>query len=162
MYWEATAKLAADMLVKVDRMSMAASLEVRSPLLDHELAALAMRMPPAWTMREGKGKYILLDSMRDRLPEQVWNRPKQGFAVPLVNWFRTSLREFLHDHLASPRFFSRGIVRPKFVKYLLAEHDSGRRNNSHWLFNLLMLELWFRANEDALLEARPEAAGAVR
>lgn len=160
MYWEATAKLSADMLVKVDRMSMAASLEVRCPLLDHELAALAMRIPHEWKMRHGQGKFILLDAMRDRLPEQVWNRPKQGFAVPLVNWFRTSLRDFLHDHLDSSRFFSRGIVRPEFVRYLLREHDSGRRNNAHWLFNLLMLELWFRRSEERAAAAGIEAAGA--
>lgn len=151
-YWEATANLTGDMLVKADRMSMAASLEVRCPLLDHKLAELAMRIPHAWKMHNGKGKQILIESMRDRLPDQIVNRKKQGFAVPLPVWFRSSLREFLRDIIDSKSLFDRGIVSQKFVRYLLDEHESGRRNNSHWLFMLLMLELWFRR----MSEAQPE------
>lgn len=144
MYWEATANLTGDMLVKADRMSMAASLEVRCPLLDHKLAELAMRIPHAWKMQDGKGKRILIDSMRDRLPDEILNRKKHGFALPLAVWFRSSLRPFLRDIVDSKTFYERGFVSPKFVRYLMDEHDSGRRDNSHWLFTLLMLELWCR------------------
>ncbi len=77
-YFEATAKLTGDMLVKVDRMSMAASIEVRCPLLDHKLAEFAATLPPAWKMHNGQGKYCFLEAMRSRLPETVWNRRKQG------------------------------------------------------------------------------------
>ena len=143
MYFEAAANLTGDMLVKVDRMSMAASLEVRCPLLDHELAELAATIPHGWKIANGRGKNILLDALGDRLPPELIHRPKMGFGVPLDDWFRGSLRGFLHDHLDSPRFLDRGIVSPEFLRALLAEHESGRRDNSQWLFSLLVLALWF-------------------
>ena len=148
-YFEATAKLTGDFLVKVDRMSMANSLEVRCPLLDHRLAELAMRIPTAWKRRGGVGKHILRKAIGDRLPPALLTRSKMGFAVPLSIWFRGSLRDFLRDHLTSARAAARGIVSQKFVELLLTEHESGRRNNYHWLWLLLMLELWFRDFEDA-------------
>jgi asparagine synthase (glutamine-hydrolysing) len=147
MYFEGTANLTGDMLVKVDRMSMAASLEVRCPLLDHELAELAATIPHAWKVANGKGKRILLDALGDRLPPELLNRPKTGFGVPLVDWFRTSLRELLWDSLTAPRFLAREIVAPEFLRTLLEEHDSGRRDNSQWLFTLLVLALWFEESE---------------
>ena len=144
MYWEATANLTGDMLVKVDRMSMANSLEVRSPMLDHELAELAATIPHAWKIAGGQGKRILLDALGDRLPAALLNRPKWGFGVPLADWFRGSLREFLRDHVTAAQFLDRGIVSPEFLRGLLDEHDSGRRDNSHWLWSLLVLSLWFQ------------------
>lgn len=144
LYFEATAKLTGDMLVKVDRMSMAASLEVRCPMLDHELAELAMQIPPSWNMRGGRGKDFLIRAIGNRLPSELLNRPKKGFGVPLSIWFRGALKAFLCDHLGSRRFRERGIVSPEFVDHLLQEHDVERRDNNHWLWMLLMLELWFR------------------
>jgi asparagine synthase (glutamine-hydrolysing) len=144
LYFEATAKLTGDMLVKVDRMSMANSLEVRCPMLDHELAALAARIPHRWKMRNGVGKQIFIDAVGDRLPRELLHRPKMGFGVPLPMWFRGPLRDFLRDHLTSRAFLDRGIVSRGFLEHLLDEHSSGRRNNHHWLYMLLMLELWFR------------------
>ena len=142
--FEANATLAGDMLVKVDRMSMAASLEVRSPLLDHELAELAMSIPPDLKMRNGRGKAIFLDAVGDRLPPKLLTLPKKGFAVPLDKWYRTSLKTFLWDHLLSSEFLNRQMVSEPFLRTLLDEHQSGRRNNSSLLYALLMLELWFR------------------
>ena len=156
LYFEATAKLTGDMLVKVDRMSMANSLEVRCPLLDHELAELAARIPHAWKMSNGAGKQILLKALGDRLPPELIQRKKMGFSFPLSVWFRGSLREFVTDHLTSKDFEDRHIASPEFVRHLLAEHQSGRRDNSHWLYMLLMLELWFREHDSA--EAAPAAA----
>jgi asparagine synthase (glutamine-hydrolysing) len=144
LYFEATAKLTGDMLVKVDRMSMAASLEVRSPMLDQELAALAAKIPHRWKTADSRGKLILVKALGDRLPPELLTRPKQGFGVPLALWFRGPLRSMLWDHLTSRQFLERGVVRPKFVEAMLEEHGSGRRDNSHWLWMLLMLELWFR------------------
>jgi asparagine synthase (glutamine-hydrolysing) len=144
LYFETTQNLPGDMLVKVDRMSMANSLEVRCPVLDHELGELAAQIPHAWKIKDGKGKYILLSAIGDRLPAPLLNRAKMGFGVPLALWFRGTLRPFLWDHLTSASFFSRGIVSPAFVQQMLNEHDTGRRDNSHWLWSLLMLELWFR------------------
>ena len=149
LYFEATSKLTGDMLVKVDRMSMANSLEVRCPMLDHHLAEFALRLPASWEMRGGQGKACLLDALRDRLPDCVWNRPKKGFSVPLSKWFRGPLREMLWDHLTGSDFLGRDLVSPAFVRYLLEEHDSGRRDNKSWLWRLLMAELWFREWQSA-------------
>jgi asparagine synthase (glutamine-hydrolysing) len=144
LYFEATAKLTGDMLVKVDRMSMANSLEVRCPLLDQELALLAAKIPHSWKLGPGKGKRILIDALGERLPPELLTRPKRGFGVPLSLWFRGPLKSFLWDHLRSAEFRGRGITSAGFVDHLLEEHDRGRRDNSHWLWMLLMLELWFR------------------
>jgi asparagine synthase (glutamine-hydrolysing) len=149
MYFEATAQLTGDMLVKVDRASMANSLEVRCPLLDQELADLAARVPHRWKIQNGSGKRILIKALGDRLPPGLLQRKKKGFGLPLSIWFRGPLREFLWDHLTSVEFQQRGIVQPEFVKAMLQEHQSGRRDNSTWLWRLLMLELWFRQFEDS-------------
>jgi asparagine synthase (glutamine-hydrolysing) len=147
MYFEATANLTGDMLVKVDRMSMANSLEVRSPLLDHQLAEFAATLPHAWKMRGGRGKRILIDAIGDRLPPELLRRGKMGFGVPLAAWFRGPLRSMLWDHLTSARFLARGVVSPGFVRTLLEEHDSRRRDNETWLWSLLVLDLWFQQVE---------------
>ena len=89
----------------------------------------------------------LLDALGDRLPPALLNRPKQGFGVPLVDWFRGSLREFLRDNVTSAAFLDRGLVSPEFLRALLEEHDTGRRDNSHWLWSLLVLSLWFQEME---------------
>jgi asparagine synthase (glutamine-hydrolysing) len=142
MYFEATANLTGDMLVKVDRMSMAASLEVRCPLLDHELAEMAAALPHCWKLANGKGKQILLKAIGARLPPELLRRPKMGFGVPLAEWFRGSLRQMLWDRLTTQRFLERGIVSGPFVRRLLEEHQRGRRNNEMWLWSLLVLEMW--------------------
>jgi asparagine synthase (glutamine-hydrolysing) len=156
MYFEATANLTGDMLVKVDRMSMANSLEVRSPLLDHQLAEFAATLPHAWKMRGGRGKRILIDAIGDRLPPELLHRGKMGFGVPLADWFRGPLRSMLWGNLTSTRFLDRGLVSPGFVRTLLEEHDSRRRNNETWLWSLLVLDLWFQQVE--VPQSSPEAS----
>ena len=155
LYFEATAKLTSDMLVKVDRASMANSLEARCPMLDHRLGEFAAEIPHHWKMRNGRGKAILIDALADRLPPALLNRSKMGFGVPLDIWFRTSLREFVRDRLTSSSFLGRGIVSPKFVRYLLDEHERGRRINTLQLWSMLMLELWF---ENSRLTSSSKAA----
>ena len=154
LYFEATSKLAGDMLVKVDRMSMLASLEVRCPLLDHELAELAARVPNKWKVQNGRGKAIWIDSIADRLPPELLNRSKMGFAVPLGPWMRGPLRELMWDYLTGAAFTGRGLVNAAFVRHMLEEHQSGRRDNRTWLWALLVLEMWFRN----LTEAAPTVA----
>jgi len=147
MYFEATNKLAGDFLVKVDRASMAASLEVRCPFLDHRFAEFATRIPTAWKWQNGKGKRILIEALGDRLPPELLTRPKMGFGVPIDQWFRGPLRELVHDSLLGKMFLERGIVSPDFARYLVEEHERGRRNNHHQIYALLMLELWFESLE---------------
>ena len=144
IYFEASAKLTGNMLVKVDRVSMMNSIEVRCPLMDHVLAELAFSLPAAWHMRGGRGKALLLRAVGDRLPPGLLTLPKRGFGMPLAEWFRGPLRDFLRDHLTGPAARQRGFTDPAFVEYLLDEHQRGRRNNADRLWELLMLELWFR------------------
>lgn len=147
IYFETAVNLPGDMLVKVDRMSMANSLEVRCPILDHELAALAAAFPHRWRIRNGRGKHLFIRAMADRFPPELLQRPKMGFAIPLAEWFRGPLRELLWDTLTGTRFLNRGIVVSSFVKHMLHEHESRRRDNNYWLWSLLVLELWFRQLE---------------
>jgi asparagine synthase (glutamine-hydrolysing) len=144
MYFETAVNLPGDMLVKVDRMSMANSLEVRCPLLDQEVAELAAAVPHAWRIRNGRGKAFWIRALGGRLPPELLTRPKMGFGVPLAAWIRGPMRDMIRDHLAGPRFLGRGIVSPSFLAAMLEEHDRGRRDNNDWLWSLLMLELWCR------------------
>ena len=162
MYFEGTAKLTGDILVKVDRMAMANSLEVRCPLLDHILAERVSRIPNSWKTRDGKGKLILLKALQQRLPAELLSAPKRGFGVPLTRWFRGPLRELIRDTLTSSEFHNRGIARRSNVIAMLDEHDVGRRDHSRFLWQLLVLELWFRERggvvESAALHAVPRSA----
>jgi asparagine synthase (glutamine-hydrolysing) len=123
-------------------------------MLDHELAELAAQIPVAWKMKNGQGKMILRKALGDRLPPELLRLPKKGFGVPLASWFRDSLRNFLHDHLTGSSFLKRDIVSPEFLRHMLQEHDTGRRDNSHWLWMMLMLELWFRDLETSSPSSR--------
>jgi len=143
MYFEATANLTGDMLVKVDRMSMANSLEVRCPLLDQELADVAESIPPSLKIQNGRGKHILVRALGDRLPPELLQRRKMGFGMPLAAWFRGPLRNMVWDHLTGHQFLARDIVSPSFVRRLLEEHQTGRRDNNGWIWALLVLELWY-------------------
>ncbi len=142
MQYCAAAKLTGDILTKVDRMSMAVSLEVRCPLLDHVLAEAANRIPNSWKLNRGRGKLILLKALGDRLPPELLSAPKRGFGLPMGAWMRGPLKPLLHDTLLSQKARERGIMRPAAVSRMLAEHESGRRDNSSFLYVLYVLEQW--------------------
>jgi asparagine synthase (glutamine-hydrolysing) len=93
----------------------------------------------------------LIDALGDRLPPELLTREKMGFGVPLDQWFRGPLRELVHDKLLGNSFLDRGIVSPDFVCYLVEEHESGRRNNHHQIYALLMLELWFESLQEPVV-----------
>jgi len=149
VYFASTSTLVSDMLVKVDRASMANGLEVRSPFLDSELAELASAIPIDWKLRNGKGKQIVFRAWGNRFPRELLIRPKMGFAAPVSHWIRGILRDYLRDHLSSSRFLRRDLVSPRFLAMLIKEHEEMRRDNSRWLWALLMLELWFERLETA-------------
>ncbi|MBI2902068.1 MAG: asparagine synthase (glutamine-hydrolyzing) [Candidatus Methylomirabilis oxyfera] len=134
-----------DLLVKVDITSMANSVEIRCPFLDDPLMEFAASLPPTLKIRGLKKKYLLKRAMADLLPEEILDRPKQGFAVPIDQWFRHDLRAMAHDTLLDPHSLGRGYFRAGAVKGLLDEHVKGVRHWHHQLWNLLMLELWHRA-----------------
>lgn len=134
-----------DILVKVDRMSMAHSLEVRSPLLDHRLIEYLAGLPLSYKVGAAGGTKKLLRHVAERyVPRDILRRPKHGFAIPLDRWFRGELREWLLDVLGSQSFRERGLFRPAGVQRLLDEHISGRRDRSQQLWALLVLEVWLQ------------------
>ncbi len=135
--------LADGLLTKVDRASMACSLEVRSPLLDVELVELAASMPSRLKVNRGRLKHVLKAALRGTVPPDLIDRPKQGFAMPLGSWFRRELRELLLDTL-DPRSLAGGVLRPGAVGRLVNEHLAGRHDHGRPLFALLMLESWRR------------------
>jgi asparagine synthase (glutamine-hydrolysing) len=145
MYLDVKTYLAGDILTKVDRMSMATSLEVRVPLLDHVFVEWAAAMPVEWKYRNGSRKYILKKlAERIGIPGDVLHRRKQGFQLPLVDWMRSELKQQLLGILLEPRTLQRGYFRPEAVRGLVKEHMSGRRNRSGVLWKMLILELWHR------------------
>jgi len=129
-----------DILVKVDRMSMAHSLEVRSPLLDHELVELAARMPTRMKLRGSQSKYILRRVLNDRLPRRSIRKGKQGFSVPLRDWFRGCLRDFLNDTLATG--LPGDIFSKDCVQRTLAEHQRGTADHANRIWLLLTFASW--------------------
>jgi len=136
--------LADGLMKKTDVASMAVSLEVRCPLLDQEVIELSNAMPPAWHLAAGRGKALLRHIATDFLPEQVLNKPKTGFSIPLAAWLRGPLREFLREQLADGRFAARGLFNSAAVQRMLSQHESGACDWSNRLWALMMLELWFR------------------
>jgi asparagine synthase (glutamine-hydrolysing) len=137
-----------DLLVKVDRATMAHGLEARSPLLDHKLMEFAASLPVRLKVRQGQGKYLLKQAMRGILPDHLLDRPKQGFGVPIDRWFREDCRDFVRDVLLSKRSFSRGYFQPKKVRSLIDRHQQAAENYGYRLHALLMLELWHREYVD--------------
>jgi asparagine synthase (glutamine-hydrolysing) len=144
-YLDTKTYLPGDILTKVDRMSMAVSLEVRAPLLDHVVVEWVARLAPRWKLRGRQGKYILR-KLAERLgvPRDVLDRPKRGFSMPLVHWFRKELKEDLARLLLEPRTLQRGYLDGRVVGQLLDEHFRGRRVRTGQIWLLLMLELWHR------------------
>ena len=145
LYVDTKTYMVADILTKVDRMSMATSLEVRVPILDHLFVEWATTLPAEWKIRRGQQKYILRKlAERVGVPREVLDRPKQGFALPLVHWIRHELKDLIMTVLLEPRTLQRGYFEPQGVRQLLDEHFRGRRNHSGRIWRLLMFELWHR------------------
>jgi asparagine synthase (glutamine-hydrolysing) len=154
LYLDSKTYLPGDILVKVDRMSMANSLETRSPLLDHRLIEFAQTIPASLKLRGLETKYILKRAAAGLIPEEIINRPKQGFDVPIRLWFNRELRELLDDTLNDRRLRERGDFNHRAALAILDEHRRGVRDNSRRLWGLLTLELWRRAFIDRQPEMR--------
>jgi asparagine synthase (glutamine-hydrolysing) len=145
LYLDTKTYLTADILAKVDRMSMATSLEVRVPMLDYEFVEWAASLPVEWKFRHGTRKFILKKlAERIGIPPALLHRRKQGFQLPLVDWMRDSMKDQFLAVLTEPRTLQRGYFKPEAVRALIEEHTSGRRNRSGLLWRMLVLELWHR------------------
>ena len=133
-----------DILVKLDRMAMAASLEGRSPFLQPDLAQFALSLPTGYRVRGGRGKHLLRAVAEKWLPPRAIRKPKQGFAIPLADWFRGPLRSLAADTFASQAFRERGLMRPQAAQRLLHDHLERNIDRSEALWQSLCLELWAR------------------
>jgi asparagine synthase (glutamine-hydrolysing) len=145
-----------DILTKVDRMSMAHSIESRPALLDHRLVEFAATIPVHMRLRDRTTKYLFKRAMRGWLPDSIIDRKKQGFAVPLAHWFRGDWSGYLRDLLLSDTCRERGIFNPSYVEKLLRMHDNGR-SLDHQLWTLLSFEQWCRTFLDRA-PVRPHTA----
>jgi asparagine synthase (glutamine-hydrolysing) len=144
LYVDVKTYMVDDILVKVDRMSMAVSLETREPLLDHRLLEFAATVPSSLKLRGKTRKYLLRRVLRPRVPASILERGKQGFEPPTGEWLRGPLAEMTHELLLDGRLRDRGMFEGRAIARLWDEHRTGRRDHRERLWTLLMLELWFR------------------
>jgi len=148
-YLDLKTYLVGDINTKVDRASMAHSLEVREPLMDHELVEWLASLPSSLKVRGGEGKFLLKKAMEPKLPHDVLYRPKRGFAVPLARWFRGPLRARVRDAVLGERLADTGWFERPVLERLVDEHQSGARDHSPSLWALLMYEAFLRNAVDA-------------
>ena len=145
MYLDAVGYLPDDILTKVDRASMAVALEARVPILDHRVVDFAWRLPQSHKLRDGIGKRPLRRILERYVPHELIERPKMGFAVPLHDWFRGSLRDWLEALIDERRLEQEGFFDPKPIRAAWAEHLSGRRNRQYELWDVAMFQAWHEA-----------------
>ena len=144
LYLDSKTYLPGDILTKVDRMSMAVSLEARAPLLDHKLIEFVTTVPSTLKLAGLETKHLLKRAVKDLVPAGILHRPKQGFGVPIQEWINQQLRSRIRDTLSDSRARQRGYIDSRYVDVLLDEHERGRRDHSMGLWSLFMLELWQR------------------
>jgi len=136
-----------DLLVKADKMTMAASVELRVPFLDHRLVEFAARLPISLKIRHGQTKYLLKKVMEPYLPHDVIYRPKKGFPVPVSDWFKHGLYEMATELLLNSKSHVSGFIDLVYLRSLMDQHRAGKHDFSNELWGLLVLEWWFRTFE---------------
>lgn len=156
-YLDLKTYLVGDINTKVDRAAMANSLEVREPLMDHPLVEWLSGLPASYKIRDGEGKYLLKKAMEDRLPHELMYRQKQGFAVPVTEWFRGALAQRVRDAVASTRMADSGIFHRPTLDRLVNEHQSGLRDHSAPLWSLVMFDSFLRLQDEGSQPLRAAA-----
>ncbi len=144
LYVDVKTYLVDDIMTKVDKMSMAVSLESREPLLDHKLLELAARVPSALKLKRGRSKHLLRRLLARRVPRTIVERRKHGFEAPTGEWLRGPLAPMVADLLFDGRLKNRGVFQSAQIERLWREHSGGTHDHRHRLWSLVMLELWFR------------------
>ena len=152
-YVDIKSYLADDILTKVDRMSMATSIETRVPLLDYHIIEFAMNLPPHMKLNGSRTKSILRNAVKRLIPDLVLEKPKQGFSIPMKHWLRTSLKPMMLDLLSKDSLHQHGYFDHRVVSSWIQEHLDGRVNHSHRLWSLMVFEMW-RRNEPALAQGQ--------
>ena len=143
--FDQTSWLPDNLLERGDRMTMAASLEARMPFMDHVLAGFVSGLPDRYRIRNRRGKWILREAMGRILPKAILDRPKVGFSLPVNEWFRGPMRDYVYDHLTGPNSKIRPYYQTEPLKQMLNEHMQGRQNHEKLIWCLLNLEIWHRA-----------------
>lgn len=149
LYLDVKTYLVDDIMTKVDRMSMAVSLETREPLLDHRLLEFAARVPVGLKLRGGRSKYLLRRLLERKVPRSIVERGKRGFEAPIGEWLRGPLAAMTTELLTDGRLAARGLFEPREVDRLWSEHRTQAADHRHRIWQLVMLELWFRQFVDA-------------
>ncbi len=152
-YLDLKTYLVGDINTKVDRASMAHALEVREPLMDHPLVEWLAALPSSLKIKNGESKYLLKKTMEPHLPSEIMYRPKMGFAVPLMRWFRGPLKQRVRDALTGERLLNTGWFNADYLRHLVDAHESGRRDYSAPIWTLLMFEAFLRRMEDSSVTA---------
>lgn len=162
MYRDMMGYLPGDILVKLDRASMAVSLETRCPLLDHRVVEFAWRLPTSVKIRNGKGKSVLRQILRHYLPDRLFERPKHGFDVPIGAWLKGPLRDWAEAVLARPMLAQEGLLDLAQIRRSWEEHISGRRDCAYEVWAVLMAEAWFTAARPPNTASVPPEAATYR
>ncbi|HYQ60645.1 MAG TPA: asparagine synthase C-terminal domain-containing protein, partial [Desulfatiglandales bacterium] len=143
LYLDVKGLLPGDMLTKVDRMSMANSLEVRVPFLDYTLVQYVFSLKGSTKLGAWKGKRVLLETFKDLLPPLLHNRPKWGFEMPIGAWLKKELKFLIEEYLRKYRIEKQGLFDPGIIRDLVTNHMSGRQDTSWQLWNLIVFEHWY-------------------
>jgi len=142
LYLDLKTYLADDIMVKVDRMSMAASLETRAPLLDTKVVEFAFALPPAWKVRGETGKWFFKKAMEGILDDETIHRQKEGFSIPIKNWLKTELKDLMLETLSEKRIVAMGYFSYPAVEQMIREHMANQENHAHRLWALMQFHLW--------------------
>lgn len=159
--WDIANYLPDDILVKVDRTAMSASLETRAPLLDHRIAEFAWALPAHALIRDGCGKWLLRQVLQRYVPAALFERPKAGFAMPVAHWLRTDLRDWAEALLEESKLRQQGLLAPEPVCRMWREHLAGTHDHQSRLWSVLMFQAWFEAQSE-VTQCAPSELAAVR